>query len=681
VTPVLSSSTSNYSVTSNNGSYSISPLTVTVTAGGYSGNYDGNIHAPVPCLSSYAGVTCANSPASVGPGVGNGTVTPVASVLTGMASDYTITSQSSPWSIIPAPSNLNISCPTSVPYNGAAQTPCTATVTGAGGLNQTVTVGYLSNTNVGTATATATFANSNYLTSTKMVTFSITPAPLTVTAGSYSGIYDGHTHALSACVVSPNPDNLTCSNSPAGPVGPDVTTSAVVVTPVLSSSLASNYSVTANNGSYTITPALVTAQAGVGNAVYDGNKHSPSACTVTGTYTGNLSCTNSPASVGPDVTNTTIMPVVAGSNLSDFTIMPVNGSFTINPATSVTTVTCSPSSVTYTGAAQTPCTAAVTGANLNQSVAVTYSSNLHAGTATATATYNGDTDHSGSTKSVNFTINKANPVITWPTPASFTYGTPISATQLNATASYLGSPVAGTFLYTAETGPNPLGVLLPPGTTALSATIMPTDSTDFNSATAYVVFTVSKAQTTTTIAVTTTQTVTGTTATITATVHPQIGGTPTGTITYYSGSTLLGSAAVGTPFTTGVLPVGTNQITAVYGGDSNFVGSSSSATTVTSIAPTNITLIPALNHVFYPASSVAYTVIVPLKLLQIVSGTITVYDGTSVIGTFNVLPTGVVVGVTPQLSVGTHNLRAVYSGNSQYPPGESPIETVTVTAL
>ena len=178
-----------------------------------------------------------------------------------------------------------------------------------------------------------------------------------------------------------------------------------------------------------------------------------------------------------------------------------------------------------------------------------------------------------------------------------------------------------------------------------------------------------------------TQTVTGTTATITATVHPQIGGTPTGTVTYYSGSTNLGSAAAGTPFTTGVLPVGANQLTAVYSGDSNFIGSSSSATTVTSIAPTNITLIPALSHVFYPASSVAYTVIVPLQLFKIVSGTITIYDGTTVIGTYSVLPTGVVVGVTPQLSVGTHNLRAVYSGNSQYPPGQSPIETVTVTAL
>jgi hypothetical protein len=600
VTPVLSGSTSNYSVTSNNGSYSIGPLTVTVTAGGYSGNYDANTHATLACVSTYAGVTCANSPASVGPGVGSGTVTPVASVLTGVASDYTIAPQNSAWSIIPAPSNLSLSCPTSVAYNGAAQTPCTAAVTGGGGLSQSVTVGYFSNTNIGTATATATFANSNYLTSTKMVNFAITPALLTVTAGSYSGTYDGNAHALSACVVSPNPDHLTCTNSPAGPVGPDVTTGAVVVGPVLSGS-ASNYSVTSNNGSYAISPLAVTVTAGSYSGVYNGSAHAPSACT--SSYAG-VPCVNSPASVGPGV-----------------------GSGTVNPVPSYPTGNAADYTVTK-----------------------------------ATGTYS---------------ITKINPVITWANPAAITYGTPLSNTQLNATAN-----VPGTFFYTAPVvGINPAGTLLPAGVSPLGAGFTPTDTTDYNSVSAYVQITVNTATTTTTLAVTTTQTVTGTTATITATVHPQIGGTPTGTITYYSGSTNLGSAAVGTPFTTGVLPVGADPLTAVYSGDSNFIGSSSSATTVTSIAPTNIILTPALSHVFYPASSVAYTVIVPLKLLQIVSGTITVYDGTTVIGTFNVLPTGVVVGVTPQLSVGTHNLRAVYSGNSQYPPGQSPIETVTVTAL
>src|SRR4030095_6753183 len=48
-----------------------------------------------------------------------------------------------------------VSCPASVTYTGAAQSPCTATVTGAGGLNQVLTVAYTNNTNAGTANASA----------------------------------------------------------------------------------------------------------------------------------------------------------------------------------------------------------------------------------------------------------------------------------------------------------------------------------------------------------------------------------------------------------------------------------------------------------------------------------------------------------------------------------------------
>ncbi len=130
-----------------------------------------------------------------------------------------------------------------------------------------------------------------------------------------------------------------------------------------------------------------------------------------------------------------------------------------------------------------------------------------------------------------------------------------------------------------------------------------------------------------------------------------------------------------------VLPVGTDQITAVYSGDSNFTGSTSSASAVTSLAPTTVQLTSPLGTVFYPASAVGFTVIVPLKNLQLIGGTITLYDGSTVIGTYSLPIGGILAGVTPQLSVGTHTLRAVYSGNAQYPPGQSAIVTVTVAAL
>ena len=57
-----------------------------------------------------------------------------------------------------------LTCPLSVIYSGAAQEPCSAEVTGPGGLNEVVTVLYTDNTNVGTASALATYAgDANYL--------------------------------------------------------------------------------------------------------------------------------------------------------------------------------------------------------------------------------------------------------------------------------------------------------------------------------------------------------------------------------------------------------------------------------------------------------------------------------------------------------------------------------------
>jgi hypothetical protein len=74
----------------------------------------------------------------------------------------------------------------------------------------------------------------------------------------------------------------------------------------------------------------VKATAGGGSATYDGAVKTPSACAVTGVYTGNLTCANNPDSVGPNPKDYTITPVVSGTDLSNFAITKVDGSFTIN---------------------------------------------------------------------------------------------------------------------------------------------------------------------------------------------------------------------------------------------------------------------------------------------------------------------------------------------------------------
>src|SRR5205823_14300832 len=84
-----------------------------------------------------------------------------------------------------------VTCPASVTYNGSAQTPCTVSVTGAGGLNQTPASNYTNNTNFGTATASYTFAETaNYLGSSDSKNFDITKALVTATAGSGSATYE-----------------------------------------------------------------------------------------------------------------------------------------------------------------------------------------------------------------------------------------------------------------------------------------------------------------------------------------------------------------------------------------------------------------------------------------------------------------------------------------------------------
>ena len=83
------------------------------------------------------------------------------------------------------------------------------------------------------------------------------------------------------------------------------------------------------------------------------------------------------------------------------------------------------------------------------------------------------TDYINAVAARALTVNPAVPVITWAAPAAITYGTALSSSQLNATAS-----VPGTFVYL----PGATTVLAASSPT-LSVTFTPTDSTDYTSAT------------------------------------------------------------------------------------------------------------------------------------------------------------------------------------------------------
>jgi uncharacterized delta-60 repeat protein len=97
------------------------------------------------------------------------------------------------------------------------------------------------------------------------------------------------------------------------------------------------------------------------------------------------------------------------------------------------------------------------------------------------------TDYTSATETVYIDVENSNPsvpTITWANPVGITYGTPLSATQLDATAN-----VPGTFAYSP-----PLGTVLHTGDNqTLSVTFTPRDTTDYTTATATVEIGVARA--------------------------------------------------------------------------------------------------------------------------------------------------------------------------------------------
>jgi large repetitive protein len=95
-----------------------------------------------------------------------------------------------------------------------------------------------------------------------------------------------------------------------------------------------------------------------------------------------------------------------------------------------------------------------------------------------------DTNYSSITKTVTINVLKATPSITWSNPADITYGTALSGTQLNASAS-----VPGVLTYSPPSGT----VLIAGNAQQLSVNFVPTDTTNYNNTSTNVLINVSKA--------------------------------------------------------------------------------------------------------------------------------------------------------------------------------------------
>ncbi len=160
----------------------------------------------------------------------------------------------------------------------------------------------------------------------------------------------------------------------------------------------------------------------------------------------------------------------------------------------------------------------------------------------------------------------------------------------------------------------------------------------------------------------------GQAATFTATVTGQYGGTPTGTVSFYDGTTLLGTGTLNSgvaTYSTSALSVGTHSMTAVYGGDTNFLGSTSGVLKqVVNQASTTTGLTSSPNPSSY-GQTVTFTATVTGQYGGTPTGTVSFYDGTTLLGT-GTLSGGVATYSTSALGIGSHSMTAVYGGDTNF---------------
>ncbi len=499
--------------------------------------------------------------------------------------------------------------------------------------------------------------------------FTVSP-PTTTTDGELVNFFSGTT-PLGPGTLSGGVATLTTSALPTGAdslsaVFPgdsnyNSSTSNTVTTTVTKVQLSSSVNPSTYTQSVTFTATLPTGKTGT-VAFFDGTTNIGSG-TISGitatltTSTLSLGSHNITAKFGPDTSNVLVQVV--------------------NKATPTVTVTTSPQPSTYgdtvTITASVPAGATGTIIFTSGSLALgtgTVTSGSASVTTTAltppsdliVATYSGDSNYTTAVGNVTQNVAKATPTTTLtsslnPSPVNtavtFTDTLPSNVTgtvTFTSGGSTLGSSSVVNGIATLTTSS------LPGGGDLVTATY--NGDTNFNSVVATLTQNVNKSTPTVTVS-TSGPSIIGQTVTITASVP--VG--PTGSITLTSGGVTLGAGNVtssnGTVIiTTTVLPVGSDLITATYGGDAANNSATGSVTqTVSNKATPVVALISSANPSL-PGQAVTFTATLPTG----VTGTVTFTSGSTPLGTFSLA--GVTASVTTSsLPIGADPITATYNGD------------------
>jgi large repetitive protein len=328
---------------------------------------------------------------------------------------------------------------------------------------------------------------------------------------------------------------------------------------------------------------------------------------------------------------------------------------------------------------------------------------LAAGSHTITASYAGDVNNlpansNALTQVVNVattttTLATSNASVLLTAPVTFTAQVTGSSTSLptgnivfkdgTATIGTIGVNGSGVATLTTST--------LSAGTHTITATYQ--GDTDYNSSTsAPLTQTIQKVTTTSAVISSANPANAGATVRFSVTVTAANSTSPnvsiTGPVTLMDGATLLGTGALtasgtGPATATVTVPVstlgtGSHTVTAIYGGDNNYLSSTSSA------MPQSIVL--ATSSMVLNASASSAIATRPLTFTATLTstggtptGSVTFMDGASAIGSGN-LNTGIATITTTALTVGTHTITSVYQGDTNDSAATSNALTITIKA-
>jgi hypothetical protein len=581
-------------------------------------------------------------------------------------------------SLTASPASPGFGTPVTLTYTIPPVANATATPTG------TVTFTYVSGGTTYTL-GPATISTTGGVT-TATVTTSALPGGTTTITGSYSGDtnYAAATATLAETVTKASPtDTLTTSNaSPA--FGTSVT--LTYTSPAVNSTYPTGIvTFTTVSGGSTITLGTGTLN-GSGVATLTTSALPGGSDTVTGSYPGDTNFAATTATVAETVAKASPTDTLASSSSNStlgspltltYTAPAVNG---VYPTGTVTFTTVSGGSTITLG----------TGTLNASGVATLTTSALPVGSDTVTGSYPGDTNFVATTAISAVTVGKSAAADTLATSnANPTFGASVTLTYtvpaVNGVAPTgtvtLTTVANGTTVQLGSGTPNASGVVtvtttaLPAGSDTVTGTY-PGDA-NYSAGTATVGETVGPAPSSgDTFTTTPTNSTPGAVVTLSFTVPLENGVAPTGVVSFYNGSILLGTAnilasGVGT-LSTSALPTGTDTVTASYPGDADYAAASLMATVTVAVSGSNDTLGTSNASPAF-GSPVTFTFTVPVMNGISPTGPVSFYNGTTLLGTGTLTAAGVATTTTSALPAGTDMVRGVYAGDANYAAGTATV--------